>query len=286
MLEINGLSKKYEKFALSDVSFSLESGYIMGFIGKNGAGKTTTLKSMVRLVAPDSGSVRMFGMDFKEHEFECKQRIGFVLGAADFYLHSKLKSIADVTKRFYTEWDESAYRSFLERFELDETKRVGQLSAGMKVKFSLALALSHNAKLLILDEPTSGLDPVSRDDLLELFQELVEDGEHSILFSTHITSDLEKCADFITYIHEGQILASEEKDSFTDSYRIVSGKSDMLSDEKKKKLIGCREHNFGFEGMIKKEDIGLFTQEEVKSASLEEIMIHTERKDKKAGEEK
>ncbi len=283
LLEIDNLTKKYECFTLDHVSFSLEKGYIMGFIGKNGAGKTTTLKCMIHLASPDSGHVKILDMDFAENELACKQNIGFVLGAADYYLNRKLSTIADVTRRFYSDWDEAMYRDYLNRFDLVETKRVKDLSAGMKVKFSLALALSHHAKLLILDEPTSGLDPVSRDDLLELFQEIVEDGEHSILFSTHITSDLEKCADFITYIHDGRILASEEKDIFTDRYRLVSGSRDSLTDDMKKKLIGCREHHFGIEGMIHKEDLALCDGLEVKTPTLEEIMIHIERKDKKEG---
>ncbi|HEX2939054.1 MAG TPA: ABC transporter ATP-binding protein, partial [Ruminiclostridium sp.] len=223
ILSVENLNKHYEKFALSDVSFSLERGYIMGFIGRNGAGKTTTLKSMLNLVHPDSGKIIMCGNEFKGNEFLIKQKIGFVIGGIDYYPKKKLSAITGVTKKFYSEWDDKVYKSYLERFELDENKRVDQLSAGMRVKYSLALALSHHAELFILDEPTSGLDPVSRDDLLELFQELVEDGEKSILFSTHITSDLEKCADFITYIKGGKIIAKTDKDSFLETYKLVNG---------------------------------------------------------------
>ena len=203
ILSIQNLSKHYEKFTLKDVSFSLEKGYIIGFIGRNGAGKTTTLKSMMRLVHPDGGKVTVFGLDFAENELACKQKIGFMLGGVDYYPKKKLRTIAEVTSCFYTEWDNAEYERRLAAFELDPEKKVDELSAGMRVKFSLALALSHHAQLLILDEPTSGLDPVSRDELLLLFQDLIEDGEHSILFSTHIISDLEKCADFITYIKDG-----------------------------------------------------------------------------------
>lgn len=286
MLEVEKLSKDYGAFQLKDVSFSLESGYIMGFIGKNGAGKTTTLKSMLRLVRPDGGRVTICGYDFATNEFECKQQLGFVLGAADYYLRSKLKTITDVTKRFYRDWDEAAYRGYLERFELDENKRVSQLSAGMKVKYALALALSHNAKLLLLDEPTSGLDPVSRDDLLGLFQEIVEDGEHSILFSTHITSDLEKCADYITYIHAGEILASTELDAFIDGYRLVKGGTDQLSPALSDRLIGCRTHKFGFEAMVKAADSGFAAGLEMEKPTLEEIMIHIERKEQRRADAK
>ncbi len=277
MLSVQNLSKKYEKFTLKDVSFSLETGYIMGFIGCNGAGKTTTLKSMLGLVHADSGKVSIMGEEFASNEFNCKQKIGLVLGGVDYYPKKKLKVIADVTKRFYPEWDNDEYERCLKRFELDPEKRVDELSAGMRVKFSLALALSHHARLLILDEPTSGLDPVSRDDLIELFQEIIEDGEHSILFSTHITSDLEKCADYITYIKDGELLTSTEKDSFTDSYRAVKGTAGQLTDAFSQKLIGCRKHSFGFEALIRTENLPVPDGVEVSPADLDTIMIHIER---------
>jgi len=277
ILSVRNLCKRYPKFDLKDVSFSLESGYIMGFIGRNGAGKTTTLKSMLRLVHPDGGSVSMFGMDFAENEFACKQQIGFILGGVDYYPRKKLSIIADTTRRFYPHWDDAEYCRCMERFELDPEKKINELSAGMRVKFSLALALSHQARLLILDEPTSGLDPVSRDELLLLFQDLIEDGEHSVLFSTHIISDLEKCADFITYIKDGQILTSIEKDQFLETYCEVSGRSDQLTVDFAKKLIGLRRHDFGFEALIKKADLPAPVGTEVVPASLESIMIHIER---------
>lgn len=214
MLFVQGLSKSYPKFTLQDVSFNLRPGRIMGLIGKNGAGKTTTLKCILNLVRPDAGKVDMFGQDFFENEESCKQNIGVVLGGIDFYKHKKLYQITEVTKRFYRAWDEAAYQRYLETFSLAADKRVNELSSGMKVKFMIALALSHDAKLLIFDEPTSGLDPVSRDDLLGLFRQLVKSGERSILYSTHITSDLEKCADDITYIKDGKLLKSAEKPEF------------------------------------------------------------------------
>ena len=277
MLSVQNLTKRYEKFTLDHVSFTLEKGYIMGFIGRNGAGKTTTIKSILNLVHPDGGKIAVLGNDFAENEFTCKQKIGLVLGGIDYYPKSKLKTITGVTKRFYDEWDDEVYESCLKRFSLDPDKRVDQLSAGMRVKYSLALALSHHAQLLILDEPTSGLDPVSRDDLLELFQELIEDGEKSILFSTHITSDLEKCADFITYIKDGSIIANTDKDDFIDTYRIVKGTTEQLSDAFAQKLIGCKTHKFGFEGMIKSKDLPVPEGVEVSPADLESIMIHIER---------
>lgn len=221
MLVVQNLSKRYPGFLLDNVSFHLKPGRIMGLIGRNGAGKTTTLKSILNLVKPDNGTVTMFGRDFYANEESCKQQIGVVLGGIDFYSHKKLTHITAVTKRFYQEWDEDAYQKYLKMFSFDPEKRVKELSAGMQVKFMVALALSHNAKLLIFDEPTSGLDPVSRDDLLNLFRQLVKDGSRSILYSTHITSDLEKCADDITYIKDGKLLRSAEKSQFIESFQFL-----------------------------------------------------------------
>lgn len=219
VLAVKGLTKRYPNFTLDNITFSIKPGRIMGLIGKNGAGKSTTLKSMLNLVHPDEGTIEMFGKNFKQNEESCKQDLGVVLGGIDFYNHKKIADIAEVTKRFYQNWDEAAYQKYLQVFELDPKKKVKELSTGMKVKFMIATALSHHAKLLILDEPTSGLDPVSRDDLLELFRQIVKDGERSILFSTHITSDLEKCADDITYIKDGKLLKSAEKSEFVKSFQ-------------------------------------------------------------------
>lgn len=218
MLSVQELSKHYPGFTLQDISFSLPQGRIMGLIGKNGAGKTTILKSMLNLVRPTAGAVSMFGLRFLENEERCKQNIGVVLGGIDFYQHKRLHTITSVTKRFYPDWEEASYQRYMEAFSLSPQKRVRELSSGMKVKYLLALALSHNARLLILDEPTSGLDPVSREDLLSLFRQLVQTGERSILFSTHITSDLERCADDITYIQDGRLLKSAEKSAFVRSF--------------------------------------------------------------------
>ena len=247
ILEVEGLCKTYPAFRLRDVSFVVEPGAIMGFIGRNGAGKSTTIKSMLNLVHPDSGRVTMFGQDFYANEPVCKQQLGVVLGrvslmigfivviisaalgvvlgGVDFYPNKKLRTITNVTRTFYDRWDENKYRHYLQLFALDETKKVSQLSSGMRVKYMLAL--SHDARLLILDEPTSGLDPVSRDELMELFRGVVKSGERSILFSTHITSDLEKCASHITMIKDGQILCSDTRDGFLARYRAQFGDGQM-----------------------------------------------------------
>ena len=206
-----------------------------------------------------------------------KNSIGFVSGLDGFYNSKKIKQVTDITKKFFSNWSDETYKNLLEKFNLDENKFIKNLSAGMKVKYQLAIAMSHDAKLLILDEPTSGLDPVSRDELVILFQDYVADGEHSILFSTHVISDLEKCADYITYIKKGKILDSCDVVSFKEKYLLVNGKKEDLTDELKSKLIGLHEHNFGFEGMILKSDKELFAKCEITQPSMEEIMVHTER---------
>ena len=177
----------------------------MGFIGRNGAGKSTTLKALLGLVHPDAGEVTVLGKSFREEEQYIKERIGVVLGGIDFYPKKKVRLLSDVTRRFYGNWQEEKYRHYLDLFGIDQEKRVDQLSTGMRVKYMIALALSHDARLLILDEPTSGLDPVSRSELTELLRRIAADGQRSVLFSTHITSDLEKCASHITFIKDGTI---------------------------------------------------------------------------------
>jgi len=278
LLQVKELEKHYDRFTLDRVSFSLEPGYIMGFIGRNGAGKTTTIKAMLNLIHRDGGEVTVNGRSYSEHENECKKDIGFVLGEFDCYRKSTLRKITEVTRRFYDSWDEAAYADCLRRFALDESKRVSELSAGMRVKYALALALSHDAKLLILDEPTSGLDPVSRDDLLELFRSLIEDGTRSILFSTHIISDLEKCADYVTYIKGGKILESTDIVSFREGYRLVSGETAQL-ETARERLIGFKAHAFGFTGLIRTQDAARFADCRIAPADLESIMIYTEQED-------
>lgn len=226
VLEIENLTKTYEKFKLDGVSFELEEGKIMGFVGRNGAGKTTTLKSMLNFVHPDCGKVRIAGYDINTDEFAVKNNIGFVSGSDCFYGMKKIKKITDVTKKFFPDWDDDCYSEIMKTFEIDENKLVKNLSAGMKIKYQIALAMSHGAKLLILDEPSSGLDPVSRVDLVQLFKKYVSDGKHSIIFSTHVTSDLDKCADCITYIKRGHIIDSCNIDDFKKIYAGKMGKEE------------------------------------------------------------
>lgn len=278
ILDVQHLEKHYPGFVLDDVSFSVEEGSIMGFIGRNGAGKTTTIKSILNLVHADGGSVRFEGRDLWENETASKAQIGLVLGEFNFYKRKKLRAITDVTRRFYPDWDDALYQSLLVRFALDPEKKITELSQGMRVKFALALALSHHAKLLILDEPTSGLDPVSRDELIEIFRAIIEDGQHSILFSTHIISDLEKCADYITYIKAGRIICSTDAETFKSAYRLVSGETEDL-ERYRDRLIGYRAHAFGFTGLMRAEDAAHAERLKVAPADMESIMIYTEKED-------
>ncbi len=274
MLKIENLCKTYPSFRLKNVSFELPKGYIMGFIGANGAGKTTTLKSMLNIVKPDSGTVTIFGQDIVGNETALKQRIGFMYGEADYYKHKRVGVVVDVYKRFFREWDDVAYRGYLDRFGLDEKKQISELSSGMKVKLALTLALSHHADLFIFDEPTSGLDPVARTELLDLFHEIVEDGEKSILFSTHITSDLDKCADFIVFIRDGEIIANTTKDDLIAEHVLVSGKRSELSDGLQSRLVGVRQNAFGFTGLMRRERLMDGDPVVRETPNLEDIMVY------------
>jgi ABC-2 type transport system ATP-binding protein len=215
--EIRGLCKRYPSFELKDVSFSIGSGRITGFIGRNGSGKTTTIKSMLNLIHPDSGEVSFFGLPMFGNEAEIKKRIGYSTGTVSWYPRKKIRDLVAIVKRFYDTWDDAAYRKYLNLFQLDENKMPIELSEGMKVKCNLLMALSHHAEILILDEPTSGLDPFSRSELLEIFTSLKHDGV-AVFFSTHIITDIEKCADDIVYISHGKIVAASSKDDFVSNY--------------------------------------------------------------------
>ena len=275
ILEVKDLVKTYPAFRLQELSFSLEAGKITGFIGRNGAGKTTTLHSLLGFVVPDSGDIRFFGMDMREHELEIKQRLGFVSAGMNFYNKQKLRKITDVTRSFYVKWDDEVYRRYLQLFSLDESKTPETLSNGMKIKYMLALALSHGADLLILDEPTSGLDPVSREELLEIFLEL-KDAGRTILFSTHITSDLDKTADNILYIAGGALKADSSLERFIDSYRLVRCPKEQLAGDLSDLLIGPRRAKEGYTALVRREDAAKlpFPCEPV---NLEEIMVHMEK---------
>lgn len=277
ILEVKGLRKNFKSFALKDISFSLPKGYIMGFIGPNGAGKSTTIKLIMNLLKKDGGQIKVFGKDNIQYEKEIKNHIGFVYDENHFYEELTLSEMKNIIAPFYKTWDDKIFNNYIKMFQLPLNKKVKELSKGMKMKFSLAIALSHNAKLLIMDEPTSGLDPIFRSELLEILQDIIQDGEKSVFFSTHITSDLEKIADYITFIHEGQIVLSTTKDDILDNYCIVKGGLDLLNKDTKKAFVGIRENNYGFEGLIdsREKAQSLFKDNDViEKPSLEDIMVY------------
>lgn len=274
ILRVEKLRKQFPGFLLNDVSFSLPTGYVMGFIGPNGAGKTTTIKSILGLVLPDSGSVELFGAEKSDADQSCKQQLGVVMDLP-FYADDWTALDAQRALRpFYSRWDEPAFRSLLKQFSIDTGKKVKELSRGMKVKLMVAVALSHDARLLILDEPTSGLDPVARDELLDILRDYMCREDRGVLFSTHITSDLEKIADYITYINDGHILYSGERDALLERYRLVKGGLGDLTAEQKRGVIGLREHMAGFEGLVESAALKTLGANIINEpVTLEEIVI-------------
>ena len=271
-IRIKNVSKKYKSFELKNISFSLPQGYIMGFVGENGSGKTTTINAILNIIKRDSGTVSILGKNIDKNENDIKKSIGYVSGEV-FYPKKKIKDITKVYKRFYPNWDNQVYSEYLSKFDLDEDKKIDELSKGMCMKYSLTLALSHHAKLLILDEPTTGLDPVARDNLLEVFQSLVEDEEISILYSTHITSDLEKCADYIVFIKNGEIIENCSKDDLIDNYRIVNGSTESLN-KMKNQLISYKQNSFGFNGLVKTDKVVELDGVRYGKPSIDDIIIY------------
>jgi ABC-2 type transport system ATP-binding protein len=255
----------------------VKPGEIMGFIGRNGAGKTTTLKSIMNLIHYESGEIKAFDLDMKEHELDNKQGIGFALSELNYYPNRTIRQLVNVTKRFYKNFDEAKFEQVCKLFNLNMDKKLEELSSGMKVKYSVAIALSHKAELLILDEPTSGLDPVSRDEILDIFREIVKSKDRAILFSTHITSDLDKCASDITYIHDGEIIYSGTKSDFIASYLYVKDKKkhQHLLNE----YIAYKEYDDRIEGLIAAENKARFIQNGIEPTEpdLEQIMVNIER---------
>ena len=277
-LTVKNLTKTYPKFKLNNISFSVEKGMIVGLVGRNGAGKTTTIKSILGLVCPDSGEIDFFGKSFKENELEIKRKIGYVSCGNNFYLNKTIKKVTDVTKSFYENWNNEAYEKYLKKFDLDDSKKIKELSEGMKIKYLLAIALSHNAEILILDEPTSGLDPVSRDELLDIFLDITENQGVTILYSTHIISDLERCANRIIYVKDGEIRFESEVKELMKQYKMVSGSENDLDKLNKNEIIGLRVHNGEFKGIVNLQYASTLKDEcEISSPSLEDVVVYLER---------
>lgn len=278
ILEIHALRKSYGDFTLRDVSFSLPRGYIMGLVGPNGAGKTTIVKLLLNLVRRDAGEIRVFGLDAREAEVAIKARIGFVHERPAFYEHVTVAGMGAIAAPFYRDWDRALFHRLAADFDLPLRKRVGALSRGMRTKLALALAMAHHAELLVLDEPTSGLDPVFRRELLERLSAYIQDGKRSVLFSTHITSDLERVADYVTFIREGRVMFSTTKDEVLERWGIVKGGPEMLDAGNRRFLKGVEASTVGFTGLT--DDLEAARRRfsgagvVIERASLEDIMVY------------
>ena len=269
-IEIRKLYKHYPSFILSGIDLTLPPGCIMGFMGENGAGKSTTIKAMLGLIRPDSGSIRLLGRDHLDNEV--KNEIGFVLDSGSFPEILNAAQIGRTLSALYKNWDTPVFEGHLSRFSIDPKKKIKEYSRGTLVKLSIAVALSHHCRLLIMDEPTSGLDPVVRDEILDLLLDFIQDEQHSVFLSSHITTDLEKVCDYITFIHQGRICLSAEKDTLLEEYGILKcGKKDFES-IRPGLIYGSHKNSFGVEALVKRSEMdGMgFT---VDPATLEEIMI-------------
>ncbi|MBY7141757.1 ABC transporter ATP-binding protein [Virgibacillus sp. NKC19-3] len=278
VVEVKDLEKRFNHFALEGINLTVKKGFITGFIGPNGAGKSTAIRCMMNLSRPDQGEVKLFGKTHDADTENIKQRIGFVQDESFFYGHLSLERNKKLIAPFYETWNEKLFARYIEQFELPLGKKVAHLSKGMKMKFSLAMALARDPELIIMDEPTSGLDPVFRRELLELLQDIIQDEEKAVFFSTHITQDLEKVADYITFIDNGKMVVSGEKDAVLDQYAVVKGPNEWLTAQRRRSLLGIRETDMGFDGLLAdKQQLAGEAAGRVllERPSLEDIMFYT-----------
>ena len=250
-INVTGLCKSYQDFALDNVSFAVPKGSIMGFIGENGAGKSTTIKAMLNLIHRDAGTVEILGMDLDGHEKEIKERIGVVFDECCFHDNLTPADISKILGNIYQNWDGKLYQKYLVQFGLDEKKKIKEFSRGMKMKLGIAAALAHRPDVLILDEATSGLDPIVREEILDIFLDFIQDENHAILISSHITSDLDKIADYLTFIHHGRIILSSGRDDLMDSMGIVKCGAEDLEKIEQDQIIRYRKNQFGCEVLIR-----------------------------------
>ena len=274
LLTVNNLTKTYDRFALQNLSFSLPEGCITGFIGANGAGKTTTLRAILDLIHKDSGEVRIFDLDMATNTRAIKDRIGVVLDNGGFYDELSLNEMKRVIAPAYSRWSDEDFQRWLDQFRLDPHQKIATLSRGMRMKFALALAMSHGAELLIMDEPTSGLDPKIRRQLLRTLSTFMENGGKGVFCSTHITSDLDKIADFLVMIDDGQIIFQEDKDTLLDSHRILKGDSAALTADTRPLFLSLEETAYGFTGLTRApEALDAFPDALVERPTVEDIML-------------
>lgn len=282
-IEIKDLTKKYDGFTLDKVSFNVPKGSIMGFIGQNGAGKTTTINALLNIVKKDEGEIKLLGLDHKKDEYEAKKQIAAVFDELPFDDRLNAVTIDKVLREVFEEWSSETFFNYLDRFALPRKKKFGKFSKGMKMKLQIASALSHNAKLLIMDEATTGLDPVVRNEILDIFLEYLQNEEHSILMSSHITSDLDKVADSVTFIDKGKVLISGYKDDILDSHGILKCTKDDYKDIAAEDIVSARLNNFGAEIMVhnKAECSRKYSGAVIDPATLEDIMLFYVNREKK-----
>lgn len=274
ILEVKNLTKEYGAFTLDHISFSIPKGTIMGLIGENGAGKSTTINAILDLIQKDEGEVTFWGQDLSSAN-QMKEDIGVVFDGISFYETLTAKKVGKISQEAYKQWDEKLYQKYLSKFQLPTDKEIKTFSKGMKMKLSIAVALSHNPKLLILDEATSGLDPVMRDDILEVFLDFVQDEEHSILISSHITTDLEKIADYITFIHEGKLLFSKDKDELRYQYGIIRCKSADFAEINKSDILAYRKEAYQYSVLVANKEKARRTYRNlvVDDVSIDDILL-------------
>lgn len=280
VIELNNVSKRLKAFSIESLNLQVKKGLITGFIGENGAGKTTTIKLMMNLLKPDQGEVKVFGLDYKTHEKEIKERIGFVYDENIFFEGLNLKDIKRIIAPAYKRWDDKLFNDYIEKFELPLNKAIKTFSKGMQMKASLSLALSHHPELIIMDEPTAGLDPVFRQELLSLLQDLIMDEKRTIFFSTHITTDLDKIADYIAFLQGGRLLFNQSKEELMDSYAIVKGDSSLLDLDTEKPFLKINRKATGFTALTNNvsEVKQIFNDEVlIEQATLEEIMYYSKK---------
>ena len=274
-LSVTGATKHYDSgFTLEDVTFALPAGYIMGLIGPNGAGKSTLIKLILNMIRRDAGQIQVLGLDAVADEEAVKEQLGVVFDTSYFVDTWSVDKVERVMRGMYRTWRHEVFDGHLRRFGLDRGKKVKELSRGMQMKLMLAVALSHDARLLILDEPTSGLDVLARDELMDILAAAIEDGERSVLFSTHITADLERAADFITYITHGELYFTGPKDEFEDSFRIVKAGLDLLDRLPAKACVGVHRYATGFDALVRSENLPIFPVDQivVEPASIDDII--------------
>ena len=278
-IELKNVCKHYSGFELKNVSFNVPTGCIMGFVGENGAGKTTILKAILNLINIDNGQIKVLGEDSKSINNSLKEKIGVAFDDSYFGDTLCADDVSLIMKNTFKSWDDAVYQGYIQRFSLPHKKIFKEYSKGMKMKLTLAVALSHNAKLLILDEATSGLDPIVRDEILDIFLEFIQDEEHTILISSHIISDLEKVSDYITFINKGEVLFSKEKDELIYNYGIVKCSKEEADRIDKDLIVGIRESNFGCEVMVNdKNRLNMINSNiVVDNCNIEEIMLFNTR---------